>query len=101
MRSRGRYDGDIVLLTDQIETLASSSLTSRYGVKLLAHPPVNDTIRLYALKCQLLDLLPMSYHSILYLVGVAAHPARDYLLNQRICCEHVLWQILHELLVRL
>jgi predicted RNA polymerase sigma factor len=77
LRSRGQYDGDIVLLTDQVEALASTSLISRYGVKLLAHPPVNDMLRLYALKCQLLHLLPMSYHSILYLVGVAAHPARN------------------------
>jgi hypothetical protein len=72
LRSRGQYDGDIVLLTDQVEALASTSLTSRYGVKLMAHPPVDEMMRLYALKCQLLDLLPMSYHSILYLVSVAA-----------------------------
>jgi hypothetical protein len=67
LRSRGQYDGDIVILTDQVAALAS--LASSYGVKLLAHPPIDAMMRLFALKCQLLDLLPMEYSNVLYLVS--------------------------------
>jgi hypothetical protein len=68
LRHTGRYTGDVVLLTDDPEAFRDTALTELYHVKLVHYEEsVDDVWSVFYIKCQLLDLLPGRYKTVMYM----------------------------------